>query len=170
MEKQKPGLLEPPSPSISLHFTPAFCWLLCCPSVFLLPLDDGFITKWCLEGVCSSSIPLLSMLRCVCVNQVEVLRDEPLPAALPLSYLSLLLTGVPLRSSSASHCAPPGKAIDFTSIMPRSSLSAQFEDGPHSCSCSLSPTIHLVRLRFVNASKLSLKGHPGHFKVRAALK
>lgn len=119
--------------------------------------------------LCSDSPPLphpsalLSMLRCVCVNQVEVLRDERLPAALPLSYLSRLLTGA---FSAVSLCtplpAPPGKAIDFTSIRPRSSLSAPFEDAPHSCSCRLSPTVHFG---FVNTSELSLKGYSGHFKV-----
>lgn len=53
-----------------------------------------------------------------CSSQVEVVNDERLLEALPLSYLSLLLTGdfhpcpsalLSARPPLSRHCAPPGK-------------------------------------------------------------
>jgi len=75
------------------------------------------------EQTCSPATSCRSGERCS--SQVEVVNDERLLVALPLSYLSLLLTGdfhpcpSALLSTLPSPCfslCSPRKAIDFTSI------------------------------------------------------
>lgn len=107
--------------------------------------------------LCSSDSSSSSSSSERCSSQVEVVNDERLLEALPLSYLSLLLTGDfhPCPSALLStlppffpHCAPPGKRSISPPLAHLSALCSLFEDAPHSCSCAAAVITACTRLLF----------------------